>query len=426
MTEGPRHEIVDLFRAPGELSFEARIAGRSKRVWLRSETAVTPPPDPALAASLMLAMSNGGGTLTMRERVSPRLLRRQREYQAIQCTWSRAWSLGEEPLREVEVSAPPRSPAERPRGRVAAFFSGGVDSWSTVLDNPDVTDLIFVRGHDLISRVADHQALADEVEKRLRGAAAELGLPLHVVDTNLRELSDPIMRWEPYNPSLLAAVALFFEPLFERVLIATDTDHETQPPLGTARLVDHLWSTEQLEVVDDGGRFNREQRLRRIVSHPVVQKTLRVCWENPGGAYNCGRCRKCMMTMISLEAFGQRELVRTFPAELDLDLLADFELTQPIALVLWEDTLETARAAGRPELTQAVEPVAVRGRLNLGLPASYRSRRQPQETQGSASTDPADSPAGADAQAQLETILNSRSWRLTAPLRRLGALRRRR
>ena len=425
MDEGPRHEVADLYRAPGELSFEARIAGGSKRVWLRSETPVTPPADPALAASLMLAMASGGGTLAMTDRVSPRLLRRQREFQAIQRTWSRAWPLGEEPLREVEVSAPLRSPAERPRGRVAAFFSGGVDSWSTVLENPDVTDLIFVRGLDLIPGLADHEVLADEVEQRLRSAAAELGLPLHVVDTNLRELSDPIIRWEPYNSSVLAAVALFFEPLFERVLIATDTDHETQPPPGTAQLVDHLWSTEQLEVADDGGRFSREQRLQRIASHPIVQRTLRVCWENPEGAYNCGRCRKCMLTMISLEAFGQREPVQTFPAELDLDLLADFEPIQPIGLVLWEDTLETTRAAGRPELTRAVEPVVVRGRRALDLPASYRSRRQPEEAEPSPV--PADSLAGAAAaQAQLDTILSSRSWRLTAPLRRLGARRRRR
>ncbi len=373
MGAGLRHEIVDVVRAPGELSFEARVAGETKRLWLRSPTRVIPPADPALAACLMPAMRRGG-RLTLGDRVSPRLLRGQREYQAIQRAWSLAWSLGEEPLREVDVTAPPRAAAEGAHGRVAAFFSGGVDSWATVLANPDVTDLIFVRGLDLIPGWERHRELADEIERRLHEAAVELGLPLHVVDTNLRELADPLVRWEAYNPSAMAAVALFFEPLFERVLIASDTDHETQPPLGTARMVDHLWSTERLEVGDDGGRFNREQRLRQIVDHPAVQRTLRVCWENPEGAYNCGRCRKCLLTMVSLEATGKRELVATFPPELDLDLFADFEIDQPIALVLWEDVLATARANGRGDLIGAVEPMVVNCRRALGLPPTYRSR----------------------------------------------------
>ena len=172
-------------------------------------------------------------------------------------------------------------------------------------------------------------------------------------------------------------MALFFEPLFARVLIAGDTDHETQVPQGPSRMVDQLWSTERLEIVDDGGRFSREQRLRRIVDHPVVQQTLRVCWENPDGAYNCGRCRKCMLTMVSLEAIGARERIATFPAELNLDLFAGFEITQPISLLLWEDALATTRETGRSDLERAVAPLVARGKATLGLPASHRYRRRP-------------------------------------------------
>jgi hypothetical protein len=372
----PCHEIAELTRAPGELSFEAGVGADPLRLWIRTATAVTPPADAALAICLMPAMRSGG-SLALGERVSPRLLRTQREFQAIQRAWSLAWDSGEEPLREVEVLAPPRAHESRQRGRVAAFFSGGVDSWATILNNPDVTDLIFVRGIDLVPKFAHQAGLADEVEARLRTAAAALGLPLHVVETNARELSDALVPWDAYCACPLAAVALFFEPLFGRVLIAGDTDHETQVPNGASRMVDQLWSTERLEIVDDGGRFSREQRLRQIVYHPVVQETLRVCWENRGGAYNCGRCRKCLLTMVSLEAIGARGRIATFPAELDLGLFADFEITQPISLVLWEDVLATTRAGARPDLERAVEPMVVRGRHNLGLPPSHRYRRRP-------------------------------------------------
>jgi hypothetical protein len=426
----PIHRIADLLRAPGELAFEARIAGAEpRRLWIRSATRVTPPADPALALCLMPAM-RAGGRLELEERISPRLLRSQREYQAIQRVWSRDWDFDQEPLREVEVSAPPRAPAPRLGGGVAAFFSGGVDSWATVLENPDVTDLIFVRGLDLVPGAAHQADLADEVEARLRDGAGALGLALHVVETNVRRLSDPLVRWEAYNANPMAAIALFFEPLFARVLIAGDTDHETQVPLGTSRMVNQLWSTEQLEIVDDGGRLSREQRLRRIAAHPVVRQTLRVCWENPGGAYNCGRCRKCLLTMISLEAIGAREQVATFPPQLDLAPLEQSEIRQPISLLLWEDVLETTRAAGRSDLERAVEPLVARGRRNLGLPASYRSRR-PGGGMVAALTEAerraeAAELARDEARAQLATVLGSRSWRLLAPLRRLRALLRHR
>ncbi|HKF83386.1 MAG TPA: hypothetical protein VKB23_10555 [Solirubrobacterales bacterium] len=306
--------IADLRREPGELSFEARMAdAEPRRIWFRSETEVVPNADGVLAACLMPAM-RGGGKLVIDEPLSPRVLRRQRDYQAIQQAWSHDWNYDEEPLKEVEVEAPSRPPGSTaPTGRVASFFSGGVDSFAAIVANPEITDLIFVRGVDILPRLTHQDGLADEVEARLREAAAELGKPLHVVETNVRELSDPLIRWEPYFACPLIAIAHFFAPLFDRVLIAGDTDHETQPLMGAALLVDELWSSEDVDVVDWGGRLNRERRVEMIARHPVVQNTLRTCWENPGGAYNCGRCRKCLLTMISLEAIGALEEVMTFP-----------------------------------------------------------------------------------------------------------------
>jgi hypothetical protein len=229
----------------------------------------------------------------------------------------------------------------------------------------------------------------------------------------------------------MIAVALFLEPLFERVLIASDTDHETQLPLGTGRMVDQLWSTERLEIVDDGGRLNREQRIELISDHPVVRETLRVCWENAGGAYNCGRCRKCMLTTIPLEALGVRQEFTSFPDDFDLDLLAGFTVSSAISLALWEDVLETTRRANRPDLEAAVEALVERGKRGFGLPPSYRGRQAAagqglvgalRQTERRAAT--AEQEAEVTG-AQLDAVLTSRSWRLTEPLRRLGAALRR-
>jgi hypothetical protein len=394
----PVSAVTGLRAEAGELSFTARVGEVEKRLWFRGETVpAAPGADPALATILMPAMARGGDLRIDDARpVSARLLRNQAEFQAIQRSWSKQWPFGLPLLQEVEVSASSR-PAEAPAqdGRVAAFFSGGVDSWAALLDNPGVTDLVFVRGLDLVPGWPQHETLADEVEARLREAADELGLLLHVVDTNVRTFSDPLLRWETYGPSVLAAIALLFGPLFERVLIATDLEHDRQIPLGAARLVDHLWSTEELEVVDWGGRFSRTERLARIADHPLAQRTLRVCWENRDGAYNCGRCGKCLLTMIPLEAIGARERAQTFP-ELDLRHLDGYTLTTPLQVVLWEDVLEATERAGRSDLSAPVTAVVESGRRAIGGP-----------------------------ERELREVLGSSSWRLTAPLRRLGRLRRR-
>jgi hypothetical protein len=433
---GPEQAIAELRCAPGEISFEARLAGGARRISFRADLESVPGADVALAACLLPAM-RAGGVLEVPEPVSPRLLRTLREYRAIQRAWSRDWDLGEEPLREVEVRAPLREPPAAgepaPSGRVGAFFSGGVDSWATVLENPDLTDLIFVRGLDLLPGNPDHLALGDEIEARLREAAAALALPLHVVTTDVRQLSDPLIRWEAFNPSAMAAAALLFEGTLDRVLIAGDTGYSTEVPLGASMLVDQLWSTERLQVADGGGRLDRVGRLRRLVAEPAACRSLRVCWQNPAGAYNCGRCHRCLMTMIALESIGARERVETFPRELDLGLLPGCEISQPIQLVLWEELVLVAAAEGRRDLARAVEPVVERGRRALGLPGDFSARpdRGAGGYLGALRAAEARS-AGAEAaereaRALLDAARGSHSWRATRPLRRLGdELRRRR
>jgi hypothetical protein len=371
------HEISSLRTAPGELSFDARIGERTTSVWMRTDSPVTPNADAALATVAMPAMRHGG-RLRMSDPVSPRMLRGQREFQAIQHAWSLDWPFTE-PLQEVEVSAPTCEPGSVvPKGRVAAFFSGGVDSWGTVLDNPDLTDLIFVRGFDL-AHEGPQAALADEVEARLREAAGELAMPLHVVTTNLRKLSDLHLPWDVYYGCALDAVALFLGPLFERVLIAGDADYEVQGRWGNNWLVDRLWSTEALEIVADGGRHSRMDRLRRVVEDPIACSSLRVCWENPDRTYNCGRCQKCLMTLIGLEAIGGRERVTSFPPEFDLDpkALAMLAIPNLVSLSYWEDMLDAARGARRTDLEEALAPVLAKAKAGLGLPRDFRRRHRP-------------------------------------------------
>jgi hypothetical protein len=334
-----RQEIADLKRSPGKLSFEAHIGPASRRIWFRTETETLPAVEAALAASLLPAMQFGG-ELRIDEPLSPRAMHGQREFQALRRT-----------AHEVEVIAPAR-PVEpsMAEGRVAAIFDGSVGSWVTVLSDPDVTDLILVE--DFGERGA--AAKAD-----LRVAAAELGLGLHLVRTNLRELSDPLVPWDAYRGCAETAVAFLFEPIVDRVLIAADLDYELQEKLGAEPIASHLWSTESLDLVDAGGRLDGVERIRRVAEHPVARRFLPA--DDP-------------MTAVALEAMGLREEVATTPSKIDLEAVASLEISEPIERAHWEDVLDAARAGGRVDLERAIEAPVQRAKRTQGLPPAFRDR----------------------------------------------------
>jgi hypothetical protein len=404
------HTARDVRCAPGELSFDVDVCGVERTIWFKTDAPVTPNADAVLATCLLPAVL-WGGTLEIDAPISPRLLRDQTEFQAIQRMWSREWNYGLLPFGEIDVRAAERPPGATTGDGVATFFSGGVDSWSVVSKYPEITHLVFVRGLDLVERPA---AFVDEVERKLRAAADDLGKTLYVVETNVRELSDPLLPWDVYFASPLAAVALLLAPLFERVLVTGDADYETTVGQGVDPLVDHLWSTEELEIAHACGRYSRVERTALIADDPVAQRALRVCWENLDGAYNCGRCRKCLSTMITLEALDKREPFRAFPPQLDLGPLDEVRIPHTLVLALWQDILDLVRERGRADLEAPVANVVARGKRGLGLPDSFRLRGAANGRLSVAERE--------ELQGRLDTVLGSRSWRLTAPLRRVGAI----
>jgi hypothetical protein len=49
-----------------------------------------------------------------------------------------------------------------------------------------------------------------------------------------------------------------------------------------------------------GHAWRRDQKVRDLAREPLVQRHLRVCWENRAPAGNCGRCVKCLRTALLL------------------------------------------------------------------------------------------------------------------------------
>jgi lipid II:glycine glycyltransferase (peptidoglycan interpeptide bridge formation enzyme) len=281
-------------------------------------------------------------------KVSARLFSAIPKIQDMFCLWGRGhWDTN---FEHVPVDVEVRSKGAKRGSGVACFFSGGLDSFYTLLKNLDeVTHLIFVRGFDI--NLAN-QALRMRASQAGREVARELGKTLIEVETNLRSFSDPLVNWDQYHGAALASVGLLFQHLFRKILIPSSFTYSELFPWGTHPLLDPLWSTELTRFEHDGCEATRTDKAGYVSKYETAMKWLRVCWNNPKNAYNCGRCEKCQLTMANLHAAGALGRCRTLPDVLSLDTKAVGGVRPPVDNVL----ALTQQDINTPELRGPEEP----------------------------------------------------------------------
>lgn len=280
--------------------------------------------DFALAALLLPAMRTGE-PLEICVPISTRLRRSIDQIQDIYRCWDPT-------LSRVTIKAPVyegSSSLTRCPTQVGLFFSLGVDSFYTLLKNKTgrsnngevITYLIVVHGFDIYFGKWNTN-LYPLVLTNAAKVAQELDAKILPVATNIRDLSDQFADWGVlYHGAAMASVALAVENLFSKVYIAASNSYARLHPWGTHPLLDPLWSTEKVSLVHDGCEATRLEKVYFIARFPIVLETLRVCFMNPNNEYNCGRCEKCLRTMICLYLAGALQQCKTLPKELDLDLV---------------------------------------------------------------------------------------------------------
>lgn len=239
---------------------------------------------------------------------------------------------------------------------IAAFFTGGVDSFHTVLSNlgssrPEeerITNLLYIVGFDVPLR---RRRRIDAVARHLGLAARDLGLPLSIVESNLRPLSDSFLGWANYYSSALASVAHAIGPGFRRVHMSSSMPNVAIVPWGSHAIVYPLWSGPTLGLTYDEDGLTRTDKLRTTVVHsPAALRHLRVCWQNPEDRMNCGRCEKCLRTKLALFAEGVLHRCATLDSDLDVQAI---EATRHPSCVAscFPEILSSLEQAGAPAAT---------------------------------------------------------------------------
>ncbi len=219
-------------------------------------------------------------------------------------------------FRQISVSAEPTQVVSGAKG-VGCFFSGGVDSFYSAITQSDrISHLIFVHGFDI---AVDDEDLALRALSGAREAAAELGKPLIEIKTTLRPAFGnrlPLEWGYDFHGAALAHVGLALSQHLNTVIIPSSYSRRQLHPWGSHPELDPLWSSNGVAFEHHELDVDRYGKIRFIGGNETAMKHLRVCWQNPNGSFNCGRCAKCLRTKIGLILAGAES--SKLPGAIDL------------------------------------------------------------------------------------------------------------
>lgn len=360
--------------------FPIETAAGRQRIAIRGDhVTVAAAGDVQLAAGLFAAMRRGED-LRIIDPVSARLLAQSDRLQQVLCAWDTALlrpGRTERRFRRIAVAAPADDGVygavgdDDMSGRgVAAFFTGGVDSFFTAVRHRGELDaLVFVHGFDV--PLAD-RGLRAAVSARLRSAAMMIGVPLLEVVTDLRKVSSRNgLSWSEAHGGALAAVGHALAARFRRFYIPATATYGNLYPLGSHPVLDPLWSSDRVEFIHDGAHATRADKMRILAEEPAARKHLRVCFVNRDDAYNCGSCEKCVRTAATAQVALGRSPFETLP-EVTPGRVARARATG--LATSWRELRRVARRSGADaRMRWSIEAVLLRHRVQMQI-RSMRAR----------------------------------------------------
>jgi hypothetical protein len=326
------------------ISSNMRINGQDVRIRHKvSRGPVSQTADTFLTAGLFPAMKMGGD-LRVEGTVSPKLLHATDTIQDIIKSWFQGYT-------SVSIDAEKSNHTESTNQRgVGAFFSGGIDSYYTLLKHRDeITTLIFVHGFDI--QLEKHE-FRERASRAFREVAASFDKVLEKISPNF------IPAGGDAHGAVLASIALLLSPQLKKIYIPSSTPYYVLDPWGSHVLLDPLWSTEDVEIAHDGCEATRVQKAALVAQSDIALRNLRVCLFKPEVGLNCEQCEKCLRSMAELRAVGALDRCSSFRSQLDLNRFSKIKIEKPLLYYLYQATLQTVEKKGNdPELSDALHEI---------------------------------------------------------------------
>ena len=212
--------------------------------------------------------------------------------------------------------------------KVAALFSGGADSFATLIthaeEHPTLVTLFGsdvklsdTKGWELVRRHALETAKQFQCENLFIASSFRLFLK----EGALSEFVMPLANdgwWHGFQHGI--GIASHVAPYaylhkLKNIYIASSFSHKYKFTCASDPTIDNYLHMGKCATIHDGYEFSRQDKIRRICEYSRrtgMEIQLRVCWISSGGQ-NCCACEKCYRTICAILAEGENPATFGFP-----------------------------------------------------------------------------------------------------------------
>lgn len=226
--------------------------------------------------------------------------------------------------KEIKIDVPVSDIRFENAKAVGTSASGGVDSFYSISRHTGFVSTRYRLTHLLIANQFNKYGSEEEVREEFKQLISDIkdipenyGLELITMYTNHHEfLFDGFV--QEYSLRI-CSYALALAKLFETYYVSSGVafkefgfaNHDSD---GFDIFNLALASTDSLTFYSSGGEVGRTEKIRFFSQDEFIQKKLKVC--NDDKHVNCGKCEKCMRTMLSLDIIGELDgFKESFPLE---------------------------------------------------------------------------------------------------------------
>ena len=324
-------------------------------------------PHAFLVACIMPAMYFGEERVSIDGEVCPEL----KDGLMTVMNWMRFWWY--EPARRlVKIEARTRSgfPLPRTPERAGLFFSGGIDALATLranrlnypLEHPgSIKDGLLVCGLE----IRDPKIFGYVLDS-VSVLAEDAGVTLVPIYTNIRSLGpeDNNEFWgkfwlNEFMGAVFSAIAHAFSRRLTEVSINSCHDIPNLIPYSSHPLINPNYSSWDLRIRHEGITLSRYEKTKLVAGWDLALQHLRVCNRTEvyqPGMLNCGKCEKCVRTMLALLALGVLEQTSVFPIhDVNEELVMTAVQLASNTLPLYGELMVPLEEKGRHDLVRAIK-----------------------------------------------------------------------
>lgn len=325
--------------------------------------------DPFVIATIFLAMQQSTD-LVVHGEVSPSLLQNLAEFQAAWSCWC------PQRYRQVEITADvEREQLKASTDKAIAAFSGGVDGCFTLWRHRmgrcgrwqrNIQAGLMVHGFDI---PLEQEEVFHRAAQKSKVMLSSLGVELIPIATNFRSLKQD---WEDAFGTGIASCLMMFQGGYTAGLIgSSDPYHALNLPYGSNPITDSLLSSHSFQIICDGASFTRLQKVQEIANWQEAYTNLRVCWQGSQPDKNCGRCEKCIRTILNFRVIGLG-LPPCFEQDVSDRQILAIQGLHKAQLIELDPILEAAKAANISESWVKALEVCIRQNRRAELQKMYR------------------------------------------------------